>query len=212
MAEKITATVTLKKTLHFDNPYAFDRTTQLYIFEAEDGTRYTWKTSTWLDRAKKDENGTCYVPVLDGDTVTIKGTVKERNEYKGEPQTVLTRVSVIETIKTADEKREDKREKQAQSICFGDQVLTMPYRQYKQHYSDCETVIDSYDDRNKTIDVIVRKGRLKPSGVRWEHFYKFCFKNGDRFQTYTAVCQANAAKRLNKEYPGESWELYKVYR
>jgi hypothetical protein len=84
----------------------------------------------------------------------------------------------------------------------------MPYRQYKEHYSDCETVIDSYEDRNgnKVIKVIIREGRLKNSGVRGKHFsgYEVEFKdeNGKKARcTFRAVCEDNVMKQWKKLFP-----------
>ena len=42
--------------------------------------------------------------------------------------------------------------------------VTMLYRRYKQHYSDCETVADSYNKSLKTIVVLIPDGRVKSSG------------------------------------------------
>ena len=96
----------------------------------------------------------------------------------------------------------------------------MPYKQYKEHYSDCETVIDSFEthrDRPATIKVIIREGRLKASGVRGQHFYWFVFEitEGDeKFESsYYAVSEKNAEKRCIKEFPeATKRECVKVLR
>ena len=46
----------------------------------------------------------------------------------------------------------------------------MRYAQYKKHYADCKTVPGSYDKADRTIEVLLPEGRVKPSGVRGEHF------------------------------------------
>ena len=52
-----------------------------------------------------------------------------------------------------------------------EQIIRMKYKAYKEHYSDCETVYDSYDKGNKSIEVIIPEGRMKNSGVRGKKFY-----------------------------------------
>ena len=76
----------------------------------------------------------------------------------------------------------------------------MPYRQYKQHYADCETVPGSYDKIEKKITVIIPDGRMKPSGVRGERFhdYQLFWTNADGksgYCIYRAVSKSNAMKR-----------------
>lgn len=108
----------------------------------------------------------------------------------------------------AAEKERQKKE-QAEGIGENDLVWEMPYRQYKSHYSDCETVIGSYNDHGgmspASIKVIIRDGRLKNSGVRGQHFsgYEFFFTaDGKKARVcYRAVSEDNAVKRLYKEFP-----------
>ena len=99
----------------------------------------------------------------------------------------------------------------------------MPYRQYKEHYSDCETVIVSFDRHedshgichgDPTIKVIIRAGRLKNSGVRGKHFYWFKFEDGNgRVLCYRAVCEENARKQMTKGHPErEDWECTEIFR
>ena len=89
-------------------------------------------------------------------------------------------------------------------------TMRMFYRQYKQHYSDCETVPGSYDSINKSIEVIVPEGRMKPSGVRGRHFhgYQLWFKDasGDcKYCTYRAVSLDNAMKQHIRTCKEEGW-------
>lgn len=81
-------------------------------------------------------------------------------------------------------------------------IVRMPYRRYKAHYPDCDTVPGTYDSASKTIDVVVPEEREKPSGVRGQTFHYLEFhgvENGTgRHVTCTvkATCRANAIKRL----------------
>ena len=82
--------------------------------------------------------------------------------------------------------------------------MRMAYRNYKKHYSDCETVPGTYDKGTKTIEVIVPDGRMKPSGVRGECFstYELWYEFPDGrkcFTPYRATCRKNAEKQLRKD-------------
>lgn len=93
----------------------------------------------------------------------------------------------------------------------------MPYRQYKAHYSDCETIIGSYKEyvheyghryeySPATIKVIIRDGRLKASGVRGKHFsnywIEFTLNGGEtRSESFRAVCVENAIEQARKLHP-----------
>jgi len=90
------------------------------------------------------------------------------------------------------------------------EVRTMPYRQYKQHYADCEIVNGSYDERNKTIEVIIPEGREKPSGVRGQRFsgYELWAQDsaGKAFHIcYRAVSRENAMKQHKRYCREEGW-------
>lgn len=189
-----------------------------YIMEDADGNAFVWKTTNMLgmDVLKEERNESKYYTfegVHKGDTCTIKGTVKEHSEYKGVQQTVLTRCKVT-AIEHAPDEVEIKKEQQMQSLEEDDFIWKMPYRQYKEHYADCETLSGSYDDEFGTIKVIIRAGRLKNSGVRGQHFYTFKFATDDNnFKFYRAVNEFNARKRMLKDYPNsKNWELLDIYR
>ena len=74
-------------------------TMRCHIMKDADGNTFTWKTGNTL-----------YIPTGDGDfdvankgdTVVLKGTIKEHSEYKDEKQTVLTRCKVTQIEHTAD--------------------------------------------------------------------------------------------------------------
>ena len=81
------------------------------------------------------------------------------------------------------------------------QEIKMKYRDYKQHYADCDNLGD-YDISRKTITVLVPDGRMKESGVRGKSFRYYEFngvENGtNRIVRITikAVSIENAKKRL----------------
>lgn len=153
----------------------------LYVFKDSDGNIYTWKTTGVLCITELDDEGyAVYTNCKVGDDITIKGTVKAHTEYKGEAQTQLTRVKLISIDRVAPTKKEldeAKRDGQLASLKGDDFTWEIPYKQYKQHYSDCETLAGSYKVSEETkvayITIIVREGRLKASGVRGQHFSEY---------------------------------------
>lgn len=217
-------------------------TAYIYNMVAEDGTVYVWKTTAFMaievpytgkpgfhNFEDRKGNPIEYSQINKGDKVVITASVKEQSEYKGQPQTVVTRVKVKERTFAAETWEERKARKEAEkkakaqeqkdSLAGKDFIWRMPYKQYKEHYSDCETVANSYDSgvRNgrklhvATIEVIVREGRLKASGVRGKHFSGFELRNeaGER-TVYTAVSEENAIRRAEKDFGG-AWECTHIY-
>ena len=209
--EKFEGEVKLVNDYMFESYYAWNYiTVHIYKFKDEEGKTYVWKTSSILgiDEIEGDEVVFTKAPV--GSVVAIRGSIKKETEYKGEPQTVLSRVKVLKIINralTKEEKIEIKRNEQIKSLNSGDFIYDMPYRQFKQHYSDCETLAGSYDDETGTIGVIVREGRLKNSGVRFKRFdtYRFRNESGTKIQCRYAVSEENARKRIEKDFPDEEW-------
>jgi hypothetical protein len=67
------------RVIDIDSQYG---TTHLHIFQDSNGNRLTWKASS--------------VRFNQGETVTLKGTIKEHKEYNGVKQTVLTRCTKID--------------------------------------------------------------------------------------------------------------------
>lgn len=234
---RIEITVTMDKIITYTRPaygYGYEDA-YIYIMQAEDGKTYVWKTTTFLTLEVEDPKGWViktngkayrYDKINDGDKIRIKATEKGETEYNGQPQTEVSRVVVLERIfaaetweeKQARLKAEAEARKQAQldSISEGDFVWRMPYRQFKEHYSDCETVEGSFERRMghaPTIAVIIRAGRLKPSGVRGEHYHGYEFTNTEGEKVvYRAVSEDNATKRVNKEFPESNWECTKIYQ
>lgn len=221
MAQRITLEVTLVGEYSFANRFnPYLGKTNIYKMKDADGRVYVWKTSGYLqyDNGNDDD----YRAIIKNDVIEITASVKGKSEYKGEPQTELNRVKVNKVVKehiTKKFKEQQLKEKQMESLGEGDRLWEMPYRQYKEHYADCETLAGSYReiergrDAGSYITIILRAGRLKASGVRGEHFSGYCCENelGEKV-TYRAVSEENAVKRASKEFPGHSWEVVKIYR
>lgn len=80
-------------------------------------------------------------------------------------------------------------------------IIRMRYRDYKDHYADCKTVAGSYSTSNKTIEVIVPEGRMKPSGVRGKYFMEYQLWCKDEttgkyyYSCYRATSKENAKKQ-----------------
>lgn len=202
-------------------------TRHIYTMKDEDGNLLVWKTGSvmWVKTGTDRFGDDVGEAIHRGDKVTIKATVKEHSVYKEQEQTVITRVKVIERThraptweELADERKkaqEQKAKEQRESLKGGDFIWHMPYRQYKEHYPDCETVAGSYCEKTGKVDVIIREGRLKPSGTRGKRYGYWEFKyseNGKEHRiVYYAISEETARRRLEKEYPNKPWELGDVH-
>lgn len=231
IGERIELTVTMRGIYQYTAP-SFSgwktETRYIYTMVTDDGTVYVWKSTAFMTfKVRDDERGWetdtkgrkwRHDKINQNDVIRIKASVKGFSEYKDEHQIELTRVTVLdrtyeaptweELTEQRKAERERRKKEQLASLAPGDFLWVMPYRQYKEHYSDCETVIDSYDKRDYTpaeITVIIREGRLKPSGVRGQHFHGYEFhvvEDGKKYRAcYRAVSEDNALRRLNKDYP-----------
>lgn len=225
--QKIDTSVTFVGARSYSRPsfsgYGYEVVT-INTFRDAEGIELVWKTSTGtIAIEREDERGYCEREYPnDGAKIQIKGTVKSIGEYKGQPQVELTRVklvAIVEQAKTKEEIEAERRQKQIDELKDGDLVWEMPYRQYKEHYADCETLAGSYreprgTDRFEvaTIAVIIRDGRLKNSGVRGEHYsgYEFTNEEGQK-AVYRAVSEDNALRRAQKEHPTHTWKCTHVY-
>lgn len=229
--------VTMKNIYKYEKPgygyYASPVEAYIYTMTGEDGKTYIWKTTSVLFEKVECKKGQGYEydsktdkwyahkDINRGDVIRIKATIKGESEYKGQPQTEVQRVVLVDRLVEAETKEqyiERKAEEQEQSLKDGDFIWEMPYRQYKSHYSDCETVRGSFrrTERGESlIKVIIRDGRLKASGVRGEHFkgYVFYFTYSDQYISagYKAVCEENARKRLMADYPDAKNIKVEVY-
>lgn len=221
----------IEKTVRFVNSFSFEGfygTTTIYKFSDPENNIYIWKTSATLFYKKPvsteadadiiEKKGMFKtVPVTKNAVIRIKASVKGVNDYKGEKQTELSRVSVLEILEKGKTPEQLKREKenaieakqqeQLSTLAENDQVIVMTYKRYKEHYADCETLYKSFEKRNgcSYISVIVRNGRMKASGVRGRGFNYYCFRwteNEKNYQTfYKAVSYENALKRFNADFP-----------
>lgn len=191
----------------------------VYIFEDAEGQKLVWKTTAILhiDHDNKIGGSTFNDPESPniGSLIKIRATVKGFDTYDDQPEIVLTRVkllSIIEQGKTKEEILEEKQQAQLANLKINYEVIEMAYSQYKEHYSDCETVIGSYRDGRDSysypiIKVIVPEGRMKNSGVRGKTFSYYRLKNeSNQCVIYKAVCKENALKRAAIEYPEHTWE------
>lgn len=224
IGKRMTIRATFKKSCDYvDYKFSYYGTTHyIHTFEDAEGNTIVWKSTNPVEYVEGDEYK--FIPV--GSVVELTGTVKEHGMYKETEQTVVTRCkfNLVERAKTKQEIQKEQMEAQQVTIGENDFVWEMPYRQYKEHYSDCETIIGSYDTHEDshgnchgvpTIEVIIREGRLKNSGVRGKHYHGFSFapsadcENGI---TYRAVCEENAWKRFLKDHPDcEDWVCVKIY-
>lgn len=218
---RVTLDIVLAKEYEYTN-YTFSycgTPKYIYTFKNAEGNTFVWKTGVVIGYDEKSENGTVeFIPVYRGDRIQVVASVKELSEYKGEPQVVLTRVKVkkvLERALTKSEKEQIKREKQLASLKDGDRLWEkMPYRQYKEHYADCETLAGSYEvdqHRGAIITVILRKGRLKHSGTRGKRFHRYKVTHeDDKYSTYRAISYENALKQAKKAFPNENFTLKQV--
>lgn len=223
VGSKISAEVTLTGIHEYtDYKFSYYGTTHyIYTMKDTDNNVLVWKTTSTLGFNFTDDKG-CeqYDVIRKGDSLTISGTIKEHGEYKGTNQTVLTRCKFqfISHAPTKQDMDNNKAAEQLASLVEGDLVWEMPYKQYKEHYSDCEIVAGSYctnenTDKISTIKVIIRKGRLKNSGVRGQHFkgWEFTSDEGKKV-CYRAVSEENARKQMLKDFSNSNnWECTRVY-
>lgn len=230
---KIEVEVIYKKRFEYQTHYTYyGEWHTIYIFEDVNGNCIVWNTTGIVEDKKFiDDNGCCKVIYLNS-KLLITATVKDHSEYKGTKQTVINRprFKLLELAKSPYEiemerkaEKDRKKQEQIDSITPNDIVWEMPYSQYKEHYSDCETLIDSYDNHTDergnrhgtpTITVIIREGRLKNSGVRGKHYagYEFTSDSGEKV-CYYAISEETARKRMKKEFPNsDDWECTRIYR
>ena len=86
IGEKIITDLILDKCFVFYNNYSYyNDCSYKYIFHDIDGNVFVWSTSKELDDCA--DNDRCIIKV--------KGKIKEHREYKGIPQTILTRCEIL---------------------------------------------------------------------------------------------------------------------
>lgn len=221
--DRIELTVKYLRSVKYETHYTYyGEINYIHIFETEDGDKLIWKTGKSLVLNETGDSRDWVFP-NEGAVIRIKATVKEHSDYNGEPQTIVTRLSLLEIVKQGksyeeieEEKRvakEKKIQEQLASIQDGDEVIEMDYRQYKNHYADCETIIDSYDADTRMVSVIVREGRMKNSGVRGKRFSQYLINIDGIRHGFKAVCEANAIKQAKKLFKdAESFEVVETIR
>lgn len=97
--DRVEVEVTVTKVISFDSAYG---TTFITIMRADDGSVLSWKSrdtlsvrDPWHSREDDERGKGCWVGVMEGARVRIKATVKEHGEYKGRPQTTVSRVERV---------------------------------------------------------------------------------------------------------------------
>ena len=94
VGDKITETVTLVREFDYETRFGC---VSGYVFKTEDGNTIVYKTTGHPlkhDVEKEDGSWDIVFP-HEGETVTIKGTIKEHQEYNNVNQTVLMRVKWV---------------------------------------------------------------------------------------------------------------------
>lgn len=82
VGDKLNMELTLERTSWYETHFGYrSQTVWVYTFADAQGNQLVWKTQNCLE-------------VNEGSKVEVAGTVKEHSEYKGKPQTVLTRCKV----------------------------------------------------------------------------------------------------------------------
>lgn len=80
IGEKLEIELTFKKYFSFETMYGIQK---IYLFEDELGNVYKWNTGNSISKSE-------------GEHLTLKGTIKEHEEYREQKQTVLTRCKIKE--------------------------------------------------------------------------------------------------------------------
>jgi len=226
VGDRIQMDVTLVGDFTFSKWFGWKEVeTHIYKLEDAEGRVFVWKTTASLGMDSTDKRGNwVFDAVSRNDACTIKATIKGVGEYKGEKQIELQRVKVLSIVHapTREEIRENKRKAQLEAMQEGDILYTTTYAQAKEHYADCEILAGSYDKRWRTIQVIVPKGRMVNSGVRFKKFsrYVLCppaYANVERsadlpvYAVYRAVDEEHALLHHRKEHPEDAdWVCYTV--
>ena len=218
IGDKINITLTLVSEYTFSTIYGEK---VIYVMKDSEDNVFVWNTTSFLGIEGTDSRGNWkFENVNRGDSFVCKASIKEHSEYKGTKQTVIVRVKVVSIshVPTKAERDAEKAKEQVASLSGRDFIWkNMPYKQFKEHYSDCETVAGSFKrlefSGEATIDVIIREGRLKNSGVRGQHFHGYQLKNNKgEVISFRAVCEENAIKQAVKMFGDHGWTCVKIWR
>jgi hypothetical protein len=95
VGDRVQMTVTLEKAVSIEIPsfcgYGTSTMT-IYTLVDENGNKLVWKTNSSLGKWVTDND---YKTVEEGEQITIKATIKNHGEYKGENQTEIQRVKLM---------------------------------------------------------------------------------------------------------------------
>lgn len=162
---KLRTVVTLidKITYGVEPRYYYDDGVRfIYKFIDDEGNLLVWKTSKVLGIEFINENNNEAFRFVDiGDKIFIKGNVKGQDNFKGEDQVVLTRVSVEDIVEQSSMTEEQvikfKQELQLSKLPKDTKIKTISYREYKGSYNSYETLVDSFKrtDHGCFIDIII---------------------------------------------------------
>lgn len=162
---KLRTVVTLidKITYGVEPRYYYDDGVRfIYKFIDDEGNLLVWKTSKVLGIEFINENNNEAFRFVDiGDKIFIKGNVKGQDNFRGEDQVVLTRVSVEDIVEQSSMTEEQiikfKQGLQLSKLPKDIKIKTVSYREYKGSYSSYETLVDSFKrtDNGCFIDIII---------------------------------------------------------
>ena len=85
VGKRIETRVTYEYCAEYETKFGW---VSIYGFKDENGNKLIWRTTSFPEAKNKDGE---VITIHKGDTVTIRGTVKEHSEYRDEKQTSLTR-------------------------------------------------------------------------------------------------------------------------
>lgn len=89
VGERVEMVVKYLRSPYFEGQWG---TTYIHTFEDDQDNILVWKTGTALGYYDEDGYWQSYEK---GDRLKIRGTIKDHGEYRGEPQTAVTRVKVL---------------------------------------------------------------------------------------------------------------------
>lgn len=96
IGDKVELELTVKASYAYETHFTYSgETSYIHTMTDEDGNVFVWKTSKGLYTEVYTDHGTRFNIKEKGDKLTIKGTIKAHDEYKGTKQTVLTRCKVV---------------------------------------------------------------------------------------------------------------------
>ena len=142
--------------------YYDDGIRHIYKFIDEEGNLLVWKTSKVIGIEYINENNNEAFKFIDlGDKIFIRGNVKGHDNFRGEDQVVITRVSVDYIVEqgsmTEEQVTKFKQELQLSKLPKDIEIRTVSYREYKGSYNSYETLVDSFKrtDHGCFIDIII---------------------------------------------------------